>query len=215
LSRKWFMLLIVLLCVVFAASSGCSEKSSEKSSGNITKVTVEDTKGNASTDKVAGNASADKAAGNASADKAAGSIETSSIESGKETNVKIESTDSSVGTTETKIVSTGNSDDWCPVGSSWSTVNPQTGEMANMKVAGIETVDGIPMCKAVYESNVNDNNYSKLEYLWSQDGKTSLWTAFDASGKKISEVSMKNGTMRMVDKDGKVTEITKQNTLPA
>jgi len=204
--RNRFMLLIVLLCVVFAASSGCSEKSSEKSSGNITKVTVEDTKGNASTDKVAGNASADKGAG---------STETHSIESRQETNMKIESTGSSGGKTETKIVSTGNSGDWCPVGSSWSTVNPQTGEMANMKVTGIETVDGIPMCKAVYESNVNDNNYSKLEYLWSQDGKTSLWTAFDASGKKISEVSMKNGTMRMVDKDGKVTEITTQNTLPA
>jgi hypothetical protein len=191
--RNRFMLLIVLLCVVFAASSGCSEKSN----GNITKVTVENTNGNASADKGAGNA------------------ETHSIESRQETNMKIESTGSSGGKTETKIVSTGNSGDWCPVGSSWSTVNPQTGEMANMKVTGIETVDGIPMCKAVYESNVNDDNYSKLEYLWSQDGKTSLWTAFDASGKKISEVSMKNGTMRMVDKDGKVTEITTQNTLPA
>ena len=77
-----------------------------------------------------------------------------------------------------------------------------------MKITGIETVDGIPMCKAVYESNTKDNNYSKLEYFWSQDGKTSLWNAYDASGKKISEVSMKDGKMRMVDKDGKVTEIT-------
>lgn len=205
--RKWFMLLIVLFCVVFAASSGCSEKSN----GNTTKVTVENTKENASTDKVAGSAETSSA----SAETPSASAETPSIESGKETNMKIESTDNSGGKTETKIVSTGNSGDWCPVGSSWSTVNPQTGEMANMKVTGIETVDGTPMCKAVYESNVNDSNYSRLEYFWSQDGKTSLWTAFDASGKKISEVSMKNGTMRMVDKDGKVTEITSQSSLPA
>ena len=103
----------------------------------------------------------------------------------------------------------GTSGDLWPVDSSWSTVNPQTGEMANMKVTGIETLDGIPMCKAIYESNVNDNNCTKLEYLWSQDGKTSLWTTFDASGKKISEVSVKDG--KMVDKDCKVTEITTQS----
>jgi len=201
LLRKWFILFIVLLCAIFAASSGCSEKSN----GNVTKVTVENSKENITPD-AAGNSNL-----SAPADKVGGDAETPSKDSGKETNVKIESTDSSVGKTETKIVSTGNSGDWCPVGSSWSTVNPQTGEMANMKVTGTETVDGITMCKAVYESNVNDNNYTRLEYLWSQDGKTSFWTAVDASGKKISEVSMKNGTMRMVDKDGKVTEITTQS----
>lgn len=120
----------------------------------------------------------------------------------------IESTNISGEKTETKIVSTGNSADWCAVGSSWSTVNPQTGEAANMKITGIETVDGIPMCKAIYESNEKNNDYAKLEYLWSQDGNTTLWTAYDASGKKVSEFSMKNGKMRMVDKDGKVTEVT-------
>ncbi len=203
--RNWFILFIVLLCAVFSASSGCSEKSN----GNVTKVTVENSKENITPD-AAGNSNL-----SASADKVGGDAETPSKDSGKETNVKIGSTGSSGGKTETNIVSTGNSGDWCPVGSSWSTVNPQTGEMANMKVTGIETLDGIPMCKAVYESNVNDNNYTKLEYLWSQDGKTSLWTAFDASGKKISEVSVKDGKMRMVDKDGKVTEITTQNSLPA
>lgn len=163
--KKWLILVIVLSCTIFAVSSGCSEKSN----GNVTKVTTSD--------------------------------------SGQAKNVTIESTDSSGGKTETKIVSTGNSGDWCPVGSSWSTVNPQTGQMENMKVTGIETVDGIPMCKAVYESNANDNNYTRLEYLWSQDGNTSQWTAYDKSGNKVSEFSMKNGMMRMVDKDGKVTEI--------
>ena len=198
--KKWLILAIVLSCTIFAVSSGCSEKSN----GNTTQGAAENSKENI-TQGATQNSNL-----SASSDKAAGSAETLSTDSEKVKSVKIESTDSSGGKTETNVVSTGNSGDWCQVGSSWSTVNPQTGETANMKITGIETVDGIPMCKAVYESNVNDNNYTKLEYFWSQDNKISLWTVYDASGKKISEVSMKNGTMRMVDKDGKVTEITTQ-----
>jgi hypothetical protein len=201
LSRKWFILLIVLLCAVFAASSGCSEKSN----GNITKVTVENSKENITSD------AAENSNLNASADKVVKGAETPSKDSGKETS-KIESTGSSGEKMETNIVSTGNSGDWCSVGSSWSTVNPQTGEEANMKVTGIETIDGIPMCKAVYETNVKDDNYTRLEYSWSQDGKTSFWNAYDNSGKKISEVSVKDGKMKIVDKDGRVTEFTTTNS---
>jgi hypothetical protein len=201
LLKKWLIVAIVLSCTIFAVSSGCSEKSKE----NATQSVVEKSKENI-TQGAAQNSNL-----NASADKAAGATETFSKDTGKETNVKIQSTDSSGGKTETNIVSTGSSSDWCQVGSSWSTVNPQTGEMANMKVTGKEAIDGITMCKAVYETNDKNNDYTKLEYLWSEDGKTSLWTAYDASGKKISEVSMKDGKMRMVDKDGKVTEITTQS----
>ena len=167
--KKWLILVIVLSCAIFTVSSGCSEKSN----GNITKVTTS--------------------------------------ESGQAKNLTIESTNNSGGKTETKIVSTGNSDDWCRVGSSVSQENPNTHQMESMKITGIETVDEIPMCKAVYESNVNDNNYTRLEYLWSQDEKTIQSTAFDKSGNKISEFSIKNGTVRMVDKDGKETEFSTQN----
>ncbi|MDQ1252276.1 MAG: hypothetical protein QG646_1394 [Euryarchaeota archaeon] len=196
--KKWLILAIVLSCTIFAVSSGCSEKGN----GNTTQGTVEKSKENV-TEGVTQNSNL-----NASTDKTTGGSESSSSDSGKETKMKIESTDSSGAKTETNIVSTGNSDDWCQVGSSWSTVNPQTGETANMKITGIETVDGVPMCKAVYESNTKDNDYAKLEYFWSQDNKVTLWNAYDVSGKKVSEVSMKDGKMRMVDKDGKVTEIT-------
>jgi hypothetical protein len=198
LLKKWLILVIVLSCTIFAVSSGCSEKSN----GNTTQGSAENSKENI-TQGAAQNSNL-----NASTDKAEGGSVSSSSDSGKEKSVKIESTDSSGAKTETNIVSTGNSDDWCQVGSSWSTVNPQTGETANMKITGIETVDGVPMCKAVYESNTNDNDYAKLEYFWSQDNKVTLWNAYDVSGKKVSEVSMKDGKMRMVDKDGKVTEIT-------
>lgn len=198
--KKWLIFAIVLSCTIFAVSSGCSEKSN----GNTTQGSAENSKENI-TQGAAQNSNL-----NASTDKAEGGSASSSSDSGKATSMKIESTDSSGAKTETNIVSTGSSSDWCQVGSSWSTVNPQTGETANMKITGIETVDGVPMCKAVYESNTTANDYAKLEYFWSQDNKVTLWNAYDASGKKVSEVSMKDGKMRMVDKDGKVTEITTQ-----
>lgn len=199
--KKWLILAIVLSCTIFAVTSGCSEKGEE----NATQSVVENSKENITQGVTQDNNLS------VSADRTAGSVETPSKGSGKETSVKIESTDSSGGKTETNIVSTGSSSDWCQVGSSWSTVNPQTGETANMKITGIETVDGIPLCKAVYETNDKSSDYTKLENSWSEDGKTWFWTAYDASGKKITETSMKDGKMRMVDKDGKVTEITTQD----
>ena len=182
--KKWFILLIVLSCTIFAVSSGCSEKSKE----NVTKDAVENSKESVTTGAV------ENSKGSTSADKV--------VESEKDLS-KDSETEAEVSTG-----SAGNSDNWCSVGSSWNTVNPQTGEEASMKITGIETIDGIPMCKAVYETTTKDEKYSKLEYFWSQDGKTSLWNAYDISGKKISEVSMKEGKMRMVDENGKVTEIT-------
>ena len=194
--KKWFILLIVLSCTIFAVSSGCSEKSKV----NVTKDAVENSKVNITKDAV---------------EKSKESVTTGAIENSKGSTsadkvVESEKDLSKDSETETEVStgSTGNSDNWCSVGSSWNTVNPQTGEEASMKITGIETIDGIPMCKAVYETNTKDEKYSKLEYFWSQDGKTSLWNAYDISGKKISEVSMKEGKMRMIDENGKVTEIT-------
>jgi hypothetical protein len=208
----------VLSCTIFAVSSGCSENSNkdtvESSKVNITQGDAENSKVNITQDdaesgKVNINQDdAENSEGSASADKVEDSGEALTKAPEKETNVIIESTGSSGEKVETEIVSTGNSGDWCPVGSSWKTVDPQTNEEMEMKVTGIETIDGIPMCKAVYEINNKDEDVSKVEYLWSQDGKTYFWTSFDASGKKVSEVSMKEGKMRMVDKDGKVMEIT-------
>lgn len=223
LLKKWFILLIVLSCAIFAVSSGCSEESKENvtkdviesSKGNITPG-VENTEENISINKVVEsekNLSNDSGKGNALyVESTGGSVgETSKIvestggsvgemsktvestgNSGGETNEGIESTRNSEEGTNAVIESTG-SDSWCPVGSSWTTVNPETNEEVTMKITGLETVDGIPMCKAVYETNNKDEKISKLEYIWSQDGKTYIWTAYDISGKKISEVSMKDG----------------------
>jgi hypothetical protein len=110
--------------------------------------------------------------------------------------------------TNVEVEHAENSANWCPVGTSMKQIDPTTGEVFTIKVTGIETVDGVPMCKAVGETNAKDDDYSKVDYLWSQDGNTSFWAVYDKSGNRISEVSVKEGKMKIVDKDGKVTEIT-------
>lgn len=119
----------------------------------------------------------------------------------EETNVPEEA----VEVTETEA-SAGDSSDWCAVGSSWKSTNPLTGEEVTMKITGMENIDEIPMCKAVYETNVGEEDYSKIEYIRSEDGETYFWTAYNASGGIVSEISMKGGKMKMTDKEGNVLE---------
>jgi len=160
--KKWFAVLVILLCAIFAASSGCSENSAEDT--NAPEESVEVTE------------------------------EEASAEDAGEEQVEVE------------MVSTGDSSDWCAVGSSWKSTNPQTGEEVTMKITGTETIDGVPMCKAVYETNLEAEDFSKVEYMWSENGDTYFWTAYDASGEIISEMSMKDGKMKIIDEEGNVME---------
>ncbi|WP_410508541.1 hypothetical protein RSJ42_17635 [Methanosarcina hadiensis] len=158
--KKWFSVFVILMCAIFAASSGCSEDGEEDT--NVPEESAEEM-------------------------------------DGEEASVEDEET-------EFEMVSSGKSSDWCAVGSSWKSTNPQTGEEVTMKITGIETIDGVPMCKAVYETNIEEDEYSKVEYMWSENGETYFWTAYDASGKVVSEMSMKDGKMKMVNEDGSVVE---------
>lgn len=162
--KKWFSVFVILMCAIFAASSGCSENGEEDT--NVPEESVE------AVEEVDG--------------------EEASAGSGEET--------------ELEMVSRGDSSNWCAVGSSWKSTNPQTGEEVTMKITGIETIDGVPMCKAVYETNIEGDDYSKVEYMWSEDGETYFWTAYDVSGKVVSEMSMKDGKMKIVNEDGSVVE---------
>jgi hypothetical protein len=159
--KKWFAVLLILICAIFAASSGCSENSKEDT--NVPEESVEVTEEEASAE-----------------------------DAGEE--VKVE------------MVSTGDSSNWCAAGSSWKTTDPQTGEEVTMKIIGTETIDGVPMCKAVYETNLEEEDFSKVEYMWSENGDTYFWTAYDASGEIISEMSMKDGKMKIIDEEGNVME---------
>ena len=106
-----------------------------------------------------------------------------------------------------EITSTGDSDEWCPVGASWQATNPQTGETVTMEVKGTEVVDGVVMCRAVYQSNVEDEEVSEVEYLWSEDGETVIWTAYDTSGNMVYKFSMEEGKITVIDEEGEVREI--------
>ncbi len=99
----------------------------------------------------------------------------------------------------------GAEDEWCPVGTTWEATNPQTGELANMEIVGTETIDGVTMCKAVLETNTADE-VVKMEYWWSEDGETFIWKNYDAAGKVVSEISVKDGAMTMIDEEGNVVE---------
>ncbi|WP_255334037.1 hypothetical protein [Methanosarcina sp. KYL-1] len=150
--KKWLVLLIVISCALFAASSGCSESGED---GNHEDAEEEEE-------------------------------------------------------IEMEITSTGNSEDWCSVGSSWQASNPQTGEMVTMKITGTEVIDGVLMCKAVYETNTEED-VSKIEYLWSEDGETVFWIAYDESGKMVSSFSMKEGKITVTDEEGNVMEINQDS----
>jgi hypothetical protein len=97
-------------------------------------------------------------------------------------------------------------DDWCPVGMTWDAANPQTGETSSMEIIGTETVDGVEMCKAVLETNTDDE-IAKMVYLCSEDGETFEWTYYDAAGDIVSQMSMKDGKMTIIDEEGNVVDL--------
>lgn len=100
----------------------------------------------------------------------------------------------------------GSENSWCQVGSSWKSSNPSTGEEVSMEIIGIEEIDGVQMCKAQFNSNSPDDEYAKIDYMWSEDGNRFSWKYYDAEGNLVSEMTMKDGHMRFVAEDGTVTE---------
>lgn len=111
------------------------------------------------------------------------------------------------GEMDVEITTPGDSDEWCPAGATWQATDPQTGETVTMEIKGTEVVDGVVMCRAVYQSNIEEEEFSELEYLWSEDGETVFWTAFDASGNMVYKFSLEEGKVTIVDEEGEVTEI--------
>ncbi len=187
--KKWFSVIIILMCAIFAASSGCSENSEEDT--NVPEA-VETSEEDTNVPEAVETSEEDT-----NVPEAIGTSEENSAE-GAEEEVEFE------------MESSGGSSDWCAAGSSWKSTNPQTGEEVTMKITGMENVDGVPMCKAVYETNLEEEDFSKIEYMWSENGETYFWTAYDESGKIVSEMSMKDGKMRIVDEKGTVTEFSQE-----
>ena len=97
----------------------------------------------------------------------------------------------------------GSENEWCPVGMTVDIANPQTGETISMEIVGIETVDGVEMCKSFIDPNT-DGVDAKMTYMFSEDGETVEWMYYDANGNIISQMSVKDGTMTMTDMMGNV-----------
>ena len=97
----------------------------------------------------------------------------------------------------------GSENEWCPVGMTVDIANPQTFEIISMEIVGIETVDGVEMCKSFIDPNTDGMN-AKMTYMFSEDGETVEWMYYDANGNIISQMSVKDGTMTMTDMAGNV-----------
>ena len=95
----------------------------------------------------------------------------------------------------------GSENEWCPIGMTWDAANPQTGEVISMEIIGTETVDGVEMCKAVFETNT-DSVITKMVYLFSEDSETIEWKHYDAAGNIVWQMSMKDGNMTMTNEYG-------------
>jgi hypothetical protein len=115
------------------------------------------------------------------------------------------------GLTVEYTASADSEDDWCPVGSSWTSSNPSTGEVVSMGITGSEEIDGVQMCIAEFNSNNPDDEYAKIDYMWSEDGERFSWKYYDADGNLVSEMTLKDGKMRFVDEDGTITEVNTNN----
>jgi hypothetical protein len=80
--------------------------------------------------------------------------------------------------------------------------------MVSMEITGTETVDGIRMCRAVADLTSAGSEAARIEYLWSEDGKSFYWTSYDSSGAFLSEMKMKNGVFSVTDAEGHVVAST-------
>ncbi|AGB49137.1 MORN repeat protein [Methanomethylovorans hollandica DSM 15978] len=103
-------------------------------------------------------------------------------------------------------VTTGDEDGWCPVGTSWKTSNPTTGEEVSMVYTGTKEIDGISMCVMEYKSTNPDDEVARVEYIFSEDSETFSWKSYYENGTIQSEMTMKDGKMTMVDENGQITE---------
>ena len=105
-----------------------------------------------------------------------------------------------------EVTTTGNEDDWCPVGTSWKTSNPTTGEEVSMVYTGSKEVDGVPMCVMEYKSTNPEDEVARVEYMFSEDSEIFSWKSYYANGTVMSEMTTKDGKTTIIDENGQVTE---------
>ncbi|MCC7577209.1 MAG: hypothetical protein KK926_10300, partial [Methanomethylovorans sp.] len=101
---------------------------------------------------------------------------------------------------------------WCPIGYSWTSTDPSTGETISLEIIGTRMVDGVKMCLAEYRYSTPVDGVAKIEYMWSDDSENFSWKSYAENGTLLSEMTLKDGKMILIDEDGNITEITSQDT---
>ncbi len=105
-------------------------------------------------------------------------------------------------------------ENWCQQGNSWKFTSPQGGEEYEGKILGMETMNGIQMCKVAVE--FTDKNTSRVEFAFSEDGETQNWKFYDSQNRLKTEWNKKMGKMHMVqyDEEGNVINEVDPDKIP-
>ena len=117
------------------------------------------------------------------------------------------------GVTIETNVPEGAEDQWCPVGSTWTVSDPNTGEVYSMEIVGTEMVDGVEMCHALYEANEAQEDISSVEYFWSENEENFIMIFYDSDKNVVSEMKILDGTTTITAEDGSVTVMAEDGTI--
>jgi hypothetical protein len=104
----------------------------------------------------------------------------------------------------------GSEDEVCPVGSTMTMSNPNTGEGMVMEIVGTEVIEGVEMCHMVADIKAEDGEVAKMEMYTpiNDDDESFIMTYYDEDGNVLSEMKFMNGKMTMTDENGETIEMT-------
>lgn len=104
----------------------------------------------------------------------------------------------------------GAEDEVCPVGSTITMTDPNSGESMVMEVIGTEVVEGVEMCHTVAEINVAaDDEVARMEMYTpiDENDESFIMTYYDQDGNVLSEMKLMDGKMTMTDENGETIEM--------
>ncbi|MEZ5333918.1 MAG: hypothetical protein R2741_01050 [Methanolobus sp.] len=101
----------------------------------------------------------------------------------------------------------GAEDEVCPVGTTMTMNDPNTGESMVTEVMGTEVIEGIEMCRTVAElSHPDEDGFAMMEMYTpiDENEESFIMTYYDVDGNVLSQTKVMNGKMTMIDEDGNV-----------
>lgn len=107
----------------------------------------------------------------------------------------------------------GSDDETCPIGSTITMTDPNSGESITMEVVGTETVEGIEMCHTVGIMNIPDEEVARMEMFTPVDenDESFIMTYYDKDDKVLYEMKLMDGKMTITDENGETIEMNMDN----